>query len=403
MVAAEFPSTTNEAAAAVKGWVVCQQFGKMSEQWIWRQVVGMRRLQPQVVTWERLFPEESPYPAERVSTLPFPARPWEHARARWLHRLRNIGSRNFYGAVGAEARHLERLLLEQRPDVILAHFGHMAMKVLPVARRHGVPVVAYLHGLVFQSYERNRWARWSLNRCASQFAEILVVGSHQLSWFEQRGIPAPAPTLLPCGAPTHVFTPPPRRDRAGVRFLAVSRLMPQKGVAESVRAFEQVLREVKDCRFDVVGQGPQRAALDALIAERGLGDRVKLHGTVSGEEHMRLLQEADVFVQHSMNYNHWLEGFGVSIAEASACGLPVVTTRSGGIGDQIVDGLNGFLVEPGDVGAMAGAMLQLARDPALRRKLGAAGRERVVRLFDTDTQTRSLEDLLLRTARAHAR
>jgi glycosyltransferase involved in cell wall biosynthesis len=386
----------------MSAWIVCQQFGKTSEQWLWRQAVAMERLQPRIVTWDRVFPDESPFPEDRISRLPFPARPWEAKYARWPHRLRNLPSRNFYGSVGAERRMLDRLLREQRPGVILAHFGHMAMRVLPVARRHRVPVVAYLHGLVFQSYERNRWARYSLRRCARDFAEILVVGSHQQTWFEERGIPAPKPKLLPCGAPTDYFTPVAAAPSDAVRFLAVSRLMPQKGLLESLSAFQQVRAALPGCRFDVVGDGPQRALLAKAVTERGLSASVTLHGRVPPEEHLRLLRSADVFVQHSLKLHGWLEGFGVSITEASACGVPVVATRTGGITDQIRDGENGLLVEPGDVDGMARAMLRLARDPALRRRFGAAGRERAVARFDARTQALALEELLIATAAAHA-
>jgi colanic acid/amylovoran biosynthesis glycosyltransferase len=386
----------------MKGWIVCQQFGKTSESWLWRQAVAMERLQPRIVTFARMHPEESPFPEERVSVLPFPQRPWELKWGRWPHRARNLAGRNFYASVGAERRALERLLEEQRPDVILAHFGHMSMRVLPSARRFGVPVVAYLHGLVFQSYERNRWARFSLRRSARDFAEILVVGSHQLTWFEERDIRAPKPVLLPCGAPTDEFTPKPADEHGEVRFLAVSRLMPQKGLLESLRAFQKVRAELPGCRFDVVGDGPQRALLEGAIADLGLGSCATLHGRIPPDDHMRLVRGAHVFVQHSLQLNGWLEGFGVSITEASCCEIPVVATRTGGIGDQIVDGENGYLVEPGDVDAMAAAMLRLARDPSLRRRMGAAGRERAVRLFDARAQALRLEELLLRTAERHA-
>jgi glycosyltransferase involved in cell wall biosynthesis len=386
----------------MSGWIVCQQFGKTSEQWLWRQAVSMERLRPTIVTWDRQHPEESPFPEDRIARIPFPQRPWELRYARWPHRLRNAPSRNFYASTGGERRALERLIAERRPGVILAHFGHMAMRVLNVARRHGVPVVAYLHGLVFQSYERNRWARISLRRSARHFAEILVVGSHQQSWFEERGIPAPKPVLLPCGAPTDVFTPAPSDETGEVRFLSVSRLMPQKGLLHTLQAFEAVRAEIPGCRFDIVGDGPQRELIARTVAERGLSSCVTLHGRIPHEEHLSLLRRSSVFLQHSLVLKGWLEGFGVSITEASACEVPVIATRTGGIPDQIVDGVNGLLVEPEDVAGMARAMLRLARDPALRRQMGKAGRDRAVRLFDAQKQSLRLEDLLLETARSHA-
>jgi glycosyltransferase involved in cell wall biosynthesis len=88
----------------------------------------------------------------------------------------------------------------------------------------------------------------------------------------------------------------------------------------------------------------------------------------------------------------------VSIAEASACGLPVVVTDSGGIPDQVTDGENGFIAPQRNVERLSELMLRLANDQGLRERLGRAGRERVIRSFDSRTMTRQLEDRLLQVA-----
>jgi glycosyltransferase involved in cell wall biosynthesis len=103
-----------------------------------------------------------------------------------------------------------------------------------------------------------------------------------------------------------------------------------------------------------------------------------------------------VFLQHSMNgSNGWVEGFGVSIAEAASSGLPVIVTECGGIPDQVVNQETGLIVPQGDVQAMSDAMLRLARDAALRSRMGRAGRQRAVACFDARRQIERLEDVLL--------
>jgi glycosyltransferase involved in cell wall biosynthesis len=109
-----------------------------------------------------------------------------------------------------------------------------------------------------------------------------------------------------------------------------------------------------------------------------------------------ILAESDVYVQHSIVSSRGsTEGFGVSIAEASSCGLPVVVTRCGGIEDQVADGETGYCVPQKDVEAMAKRMTELAADRDLRKRLGAAGRKRMVEMYDSARQTGRLEDVLL--------
>ena len=106
-----------------------------------------------------------------------------------------------------------------------------------------------------------------------------------------------------------------------------------------------------------------------------------------------------MFVQHSISHaSGWVEGFGVTIVEAAASGLPVVVTRSGGIGPQVVHGETGFLVEERNVDAMAIAMASLAENPELRRRMGLQGQEHVARHFDSAKQIEKLEQILMQAA-----
>jgi glycosyltransferase involved in cell wall biosynthesis len=104
-------------------------------------------------------------------------------------------------------------------------------------------------------------------------------------------------------------------------------------------------------------------------------------------------------VQHSISHSSgWVEGFGVTIVEAAAAGLPVVVSRSGGIGPQVLHGKTGFLVQEGDVASMAKAMIDLAESPELRTRMGMQGRRHVECHFDTPRQVEKLENVLLSVA-----
>ena len=372
-----------------------RRLGERSEVWLWRQIVGFKRIVPSVICWKHVNRNDYSCPNIAINVLDFPERP-SFGPMRWGRRLRNIQRGNFYGATGVEKQHLARLMRETRPSVILCHFGHTALRVLPVARRFGIPVVVHFHGSDLSASLRNRWYRWSLAKELHSFASIVVVGSHQRKAVVNRGIPKQKVHLIPCGVPTDEFTPLSTRSFEPLRFICVSRLMEFKGVFQSIAAFKMVHEEFPDSELIVLGDGPDRISLNVRVQELGLESAVHFLGAQPPAEVSKWLRRSNVFLQHSLDGSHGeREGFGVTIAEASSCALPVVVTRCGGIPDQVVDGETGFILPQRNVEAMANAMMQLARAPGLRRSMGKAGRSHMVQHFDNRNQIAKLEDVLL--------
>ena len=288
------------------------------------------------------------------------------------------------------------------PDVMLCHFGHYALRLLPVASSCAVPLVAHFHGLdVSSSLQQDRWYRWSLLKHLHRFAAIVVVGEHQAQWMCDHGVPDYRVHLIPCGAPVSEYRVRQDRSLERVTFISVSRLVAWKGVDLTIRAFAQVAARMTAADLVVVGDGPERAALESLARSLGVGERVHFVGARSSVQVAQHYDTAHVFVQHSITHaSGWVEGFGVSIVEAAAAGLPVIVSRSGGIGPQVIDGETGFLVEERDVAGMAEAMLRLAREPELRAQFGLAGRRHVEARFDSRDQIRKLEQVLCDVARS---
>lgn len=170
------------------------------------------------------------------------------------------------------------------------------------------------------------------------------------------------------------FLPP------GARVVGtVGRLAAVKDQLTLIRALAHILADQPDYRSHLrgilVGDGPERAALERAIAEAGLQDVIWLAG--DREDIPALLARMDVFVLPSLG-----EGVSNTILEAMAAGLPVVATRVGGNPELVVPGETGELVPVGDASALAAALRALLDEPELAARLGAAGRERVRRNFD---------------------
>lgn len=372
--------------------IASRVFGASGQPWLWRQVVGFRAFRKHVVCWERKNSETQAVSDASIHILNGSPAPYDGS-CRWLYRLRNFPSRNFYSALGRERGELEILLRDHRPNVLLCNFGDIAMRMLPVSRHFGIPVVAYFHGdFCFTS---NRWYRWSLNSCLRQFAAVVVVTKAEQQWMLQQGIPNDRVHVIPCGAPTEVFRPKSPRREGAVRFAMVSRLAAEKGCAISIEAFGRVASVIRETELHIYGDGPARQDLERLVRDLGLESRVFFYGYLDEEQVAERLPSHDVFVQHSLSK----EGSPVSIVEAMACGLPVIATPVGGIAEQVVSGISGLLVPEKSVSAMAYAMQTLALYPELRMEFGKAARERAVNLYDSSSQTRKLENLLFDVAR----
>jgi glycosyltransferase involved in cell wall biosynthesis len=150
-----------------------------------------------------------------------------------------------------------------------------------------------------------------------------------------------------------------------------------------------VRKERPETHFVIVGDGPERAQIDAWIDELSLRGHVHLLGTRSDTE--RILAGWDAFALTSHN-----EANPVSILEALASGVPVVATRVGSVPETVVPGETGFLATPGDEREVSSHLLALLDDPALAKRLGQSGRERVVARWSLDSMVEGYMELIER-------
>ena len=171
------------------------------------------------------------------------------------------------------------------------------------------------------------------------------------------------------------FHPPgkPRDDRGPLQVLTVASLIPEKGIDVLIRALARMRHRERTLR--IVGEGREREALEALVAELSLQDRVTFLG-LRDDVH-ELMRDADVFVHPAV----WQEALGNTVLEAMASGLCTLASRVGGIPELLVDGEEGRLLPAGDAERMAAELDAVAGDPALRRRYGDAARARVERDF----------------------
>jgi len=191
----------------------------------------------------------------------------------------------------------------------------------------------------------------------------------------------------------------PERDYAPQRTLNVlccGRLHEAKGQHLVLAALHELEgRGVNDFRVTIVGEGPLRPRLEAMVKDYGWQSRVSFTGHVryASEELVRHFRQADICAHPSITVGGLKEGIPGTIVEAMASGLPVVATRHAGIPAVIDDGEQGLLIPERDAGALAGALARVLTDPSQRQRLGEAAALRAATELDLRTRTKALEQI----------
>jgi glycosyltransferase involved in cell wall biosynthesis len=178
--------------------------------------------------------------------------------------------------------------------------------------------------------------------------------------------------------------------------LYLGRLVDFKGPDVVIRAFELARRRGFGGRLIIAGDGPLRVTCELLRATSTSRDDIQMLGAVDAATGEALLQQADIFTAHNRPgpLTHQEEALGVSILEAMASGLPVISGRSGGVLETVLDGVTGILVPPGDVDAHAEAFIALGSDPERRASLGRAGWQRVAAHFSAESERVQIRQLV---------
>jgi glycosyltransferase involved in cell wall biosynthesis len=211
------------------------------------------------------------------------------------------------------------------------------------------------------------------------------------------GVPLSGILVEPTGAPVFGRTPAngPGEDN---HFLFVGRLVPCKAVETIIDAVAVANDGGGTVRLSIVGDGPLRGALEQQAQDVAQSQAITFLGAQPSEEVDRLLDLVGGLVIHTVDKPGGPEAFGVVVTEAMAACRPVITSRCGGLTDQITDGEQGIVVEQRDVEALASAFRRLGEDPELRMRMGRAARLRAEERFDATVLARELEAVVIKIA-----
>jgi glycosyltransferase involved in cell wall biosynthesis len=253
---------------------------------------------------------------------------------------------------------------------------------LLVARACGARVLLQKHGGSLEAFCGRSGAFAELVRATLKLADAVVVLSRaELNEYEDL-LPGGKVVLVPNGidcAPYRKYNRTPADPAAPLRLVYIGRLAPRKGLTEILEGFAHLRAERVPARLTIVGSGPEEARLKLRAKELDLGAEVSFAGPAYGEDKARLLSLSDVLLLPSYS-----EGLPYALLEAMAAGVVPVATRVGAIPDVVRAGTHGLFVPAGDAKAIAGAVVELARDRAWLARMSAACRSRTATIYSID-------------------
>lgn len=278
-----------------------------------------------------------------------------------------------------------------RVDAIHCHVatrGSMWRKIIicKLAAVAGVPSIMHLHGAETQDFfdKQPRWRQRLIVRTLERCEFVVALSD---GW--RRFVERVAPRANVRAIPNYVPLPPvPKRmPDARIRGLFLGEVGQRKGVYDLLAAIQIAARQVPALKVRIGGNGEVDKAR-AVAAELGIDEHVEFLGWISGDQKTAALADADFYVLPS-----YFEGLPVSIVEAMSVELPVISTTAGAIPEMITEGREGWLVTPGDVPALAAALVTAAEDGDRRQRMGRAARERAERTYSREVVIPMIDEL----------
>lgn len=268
-------------------------------------------------------------------------------------------------------------------------------------RRCGVPLCVMVWDNIPFNMERNPGRREVKERVARAADRLIVHTERSRRMLDIEGVASRRVIKIDPGVDTEQFSPgPSMRERFGLSdedfvILFVGWFLPRKGLDFLLLALREILNDAalakRRPRLLVVGSGPGRDRVDALVGRLGIGSACTFAGSLTYAEMPQAFRAADAFVLPSIATPEWQEQFGMAIIEAMATGTPVVSTLSGAIPE--ITGGAAMLCQPNDFVSLYEALKELMIEPAKRRELSARGRDRALERFSLEGYAEALSSV----------
>lgn len=282
-------------------------------------------------------------------------------------------------------RNIKKRIKSNSPDLVHIHMSHhgsftRANYILRLCLKNGIPVIVHLHGSEFAKFyeECNTRKKEIIQAFFNNCACVITLGE---SWAKFVSSVAKKANIIILNNTVHIPDIVVKQEIVPINFLFLGVLFERKGVADLLKSINKLKQEKllsdNNVVFNIGGSGPEEEKLRTYVADNDLQDNVKFLGWVAGEDKIKQLENNDIFVLPSYN-----EGLPIAILEAISYGMPVVATSVGSVKEAVKPGINGFLVEPGDIEGYVFALKKLIEDYELRYSMSKASRNLAITTFN---------------------
>ncbi len=363
--------------------IVIKKYLPLSETFIYEQIKNLKAVKPIILTEKRenldLFPYAPIFSLDSLSGF-------------------RTFIEDFQRGIAIRSRYFREVLCQKEVKLVHAHFGFMGVYILPLCRKLKIPLITHFHGFDVSKLLKEPFY---LRRLRNLFAKgdlFIVVSQTMRKDVERLGCPPEKIVVHYGGIDLGKFEFHPRRlSRGKIQILMCGRLTKGKGFDYGLEAFREIREGRGNLQLKIIGEGEQRKTLERMIKEANLSRSVTLLGA---QPHPRVIEEMEnshLFMLPCLSIKGGdREGVPNVLKEAQASGMPVLSTRHGGIGEVVKEGKSGFLVGEKDREALAEKLSFLVENPQVWPQFGREGRRIVEEKFNISRQIGELEEIYSR-------
>ena len=287
----------------------------------------------------------------------------------------------------------KRYLKEHQIDVVLAEYGTAGSFITPICKNLDIPLLVHFHGFDASRKDILSTFKKGYQLMFSYATKIIVVSTAMKQALIRQGCPETKLLINTYGPHPDYLNIKPNLESNYI--ISVGRHTYKKAPYLTILAFQEVLKKHPHLKLKMIGDGELFDVSKNLVKSLGLETNIILLGGLERKEIIKHLQSAFLFVQHSLvALNGDSEGTPVGIIEAMAAGLPVVSSRHAGIPDVVIENETGFLVDEGDISAMAENILTLVNNRELAKSFRKKGKERILSEFTLQKHIATIDRLI---------
>lgn len=287
-----------------------------------------------------------------------------------------------------------QVLKRERIDIVHAHTGGAGADAVMALQLTDLPLVVTFYGDEIGVDRRNHLKQESYRVLYRLANRIMALTEYHKRSLIELGCPAEKIVVVRLGVDLKQFNPVDHHHHtvSRLRVLTVCKLIERKGIFDAIDAFRRAQVHVPEMEFYIAGEGPLRPTIERYIDKADIRNSVYLLGALPNNMIAELMQRADIFLLPCITTEHGDEdGSPMTLLEAQATGVPVLSTRHGGIPELVADGVSAGLVEEHDIAGLSQWLQVLATDVARRNQMGAAGRRVVEQGHNIDRQIERME------------